>query len=256
MGRWPVVAAKKDKNAKAKAKINTIHSKLIALAAEKWADPNLNTSLADAIHTAKKEGVTADVIDRAIARGAGLDKDAKKVEEIFYEGYGPGGIAVIVRALSDNRNRTAPNIRHIFSAFGGNLGETGSVSNFMFDYVGKIIISRPENIDDFEEKIFETPAEDYEIENENITIWTATTDLLETKKLLETFGYEILESSFFYRAKNYTSVTDFEIALKLYKLFDEFDEDEDVEVVWNNADIDDALWAEVEKCVSERKFRT
>ena len=232
MGRWPVVAAKKDKNAKAKAKINTIHSKLIALAAEKWADPNLNTSLADAIHT------------------------AKKVEEIFYEGYGPGGIAVIVRALSDNRNRTAPNIRHIFSAFGGNLGETGSVSNFMFDYVGKIVISRPENIDDFEEKIFETPAEDYEIENENITIWTATTDLLETKKLLETFGYEILESSFFYRAKNYTSVTDFEIALKLYKLFDEFDEDEDVEVVWNNADIDDALWAEVEKFVSERKFRT
>ena len=78
MGRWPVVAAKKDKNAKAKAKINTIHSKLIALAAEKWADPNLNTSLADAIHTAKKEGVTADVIDRAIARGAGLIRMPKK----------------------------------------------------------------------------------------------------------------------------------------------------------------------------------
>lgn len=88
----------------------------------------------DAIHIAKKDGVTADVIDRAIARGAGLDKDAKKVEEIFYEGYAPGGVAIIVRTLTDNRNRTAPNIRHIFSAFGGNLGETGSVSSFLFDY--------------------------------------------------------------------------------------------------------------------------
>lgn len=196
------------------------------------------------------------MIDRAIARGAGLDKDAKKVEEIFYEGYAPGGIAVIVRALTDNRNRTAPNIRHIFSAFGGNLGETGSVSSFMFDFVGRIIIEKPDNLEVFEEKIFETSAEDYEIGDENITIWMATTDLIDTKKFLENEKYIIMESGFFYRAKNYTAVTDFDTALKLYKMFDEFDEDEDVEVVFNNADIDDALWAEVEKFVSEKKFRT
>lgn len=256
MWRWPVVAAKKDKNAKAKAKVNAIHSKLISIAAEKWADPSLNTSLADAIHTAKKEGVTSDVIERAIARGAGLDKDAKKVEEIFYEGYAPGGIAIIVRTLTDNRNRTAPNIRHIFSAFGGNLGETGSVSNFMFDFVGKIVIAKMENISDFEEKILETSAEDYEINNDNITIWTATTDMLETKKILENFGYEILENTFFYRAKNYTPITDFDNALKLYKMFDAFDEDEDTEIVYNNADIDDTLWTEVENYINERKFST
>ena len=256
MWRWPTVAAKKDKNAKTKAKINTMHAKLISIAAEKWPNPDLNTALADAIHTAKKDGVTTDVIDRAIARGAGLDKDAKKVEEIFYEGYAPGGVAIIVRALTDNRNRTVPNIRHIFSAFGGNLGETGSVSNFMFDYVGKIVIIKPENIDDFEEKILETSAEDYEILDENIIIYTATNEFLNTKKLLSDFGFEILEANFFYKAKNYTQITDFDTALKLYKMFDAFSEDEDSENFWNNADIDDALWTEVEVYIAERTFRT
>lgn len=256
MGRWPVVAAKKDKNAKVRAKINTMHAKLISLAAEKWSDPNLNTALTDAIHAAKKDGVTADVIDRAIARGAGLDKDAKKVEEIFYEGYATGGVAVIARALTDNRNRTAPNIRHIFSAFGGNLGETGSVSNFLFDYLGKIIITKPENTDTFEEYILETAAEDYEIEDTIITIWTDTKSLIDTKKALTDQGYEIEEAGFFYRAKNYTPITDFDTALKLYKMFDEFNEDEDVEVIWNNAHIEDDLWQEVESYVQERKFRT
>jgi transcriptional/translational regulatory protein YebC/TACO1 len=129
-----VVAGKKEANAKVKAKVNTLHAKLISIAAEKGADPSLNSTLADAIHSAKKDGVTADVIERAIKRGAGLDKDALKVEEVFYEGYGPGGVALIVRSLTDNRNRTAPNMRHIFSAFGGNLGETGTVSNFAFDF--------------------------------------------------------------------------------------------------------------------------
>lgn len=256
MWRWPTVAAKKDKNAKAKAKVNTMHAKLISIAAEKWGNPDLNTSLADAIHTAKKDGVTADVIDRAIARGAWLDKDAKKVEEIFYEGYAPGGVAVILRALTDNRNRTAPNIRHIFSAFGWNLGETGSVSNFMFDYTGKITIIKPENINEFEEKILETSAEDYEITEENVVIWTTTNELLNTKKNLINFGYEVTEATFFYRAKNYTQITDFDTALKLYKMFDAFSEDEDTENIWNNADIDDTLWQEVEKFIAEKTFKT
>lgn len=256
MWRWPTVAAKKDKNAKAKAKINTMHAKLISIAAEKWSNPDLNTSLSDAIHSAKKDGVTSDVIDRAIARGAWLDKDSKKVEEIFYEWYASWGVAVIVRALTDNRNRTAPSIRHIFSAFGGNLWETGSVSSFMFDYVGKIVIQKVDNIDSFEEKIFDTPAEDYEILDNNIIVWTTTNNLIETKKLLIDFGYEILESSFFYKAKNYTEITDFDTALKLYKMFEAFNEDEDVEVVYNNADISDSLWKEVETYVNEKTFRT
>lgn len=101
-----------------------MHSKLISLAARGGANPLENPSLYTAIEKAKKDSVPRDVIDKAIRRGAGLDKDAATIEEIFYEGYGAGGVAVIVRALTDNRNRTASNIRSYFSKNGGNLGET------------------------------------------------------------------------------------------------------------------------------------
>lgn len=239
-----------------KAKVFSLHSKLIAIAAERGADPSQNNALADAIHTAKKDGVTADVIDRAIKRGAGLDKDGIKVEEIFYEGYAPGGVAIIVRALTDNRNRTAPSIRHIFSAFGGNMGETGSVSNFMFEYKGQISLRKPDDIDAFELAILDTDAEDYHIENDTIEIVTDRTSLAGVKKSLLDAGYEILSANVGYKAKNFIEVTDFDNALKIYKMLDEFGEDEDVEVVWNNADISDALWQEVVTFVESKKFRT
>ena len=256
MWRWPTVAAQKDKNAKAKAKVFTIHAKLIALAAEKWADINLNTTLADAIHTAKKDGVTADVIDRAIKRGAGLDKESVKIEEIFYEGYAPGGVAVIVRALTDNRNRTAPNMRHIFSAFGGNMGETGSVSNFAFDYVGLITIEMPTDMEEFEMTILDTDAQDYGEEDWQMVIKTDKHSFLNVKTALEKAWYTITSSTLGYSAKNYIEVTDFDNAFRIYKMLEEFDADEDVENVWNTADISDAIWTEVETFVESKKFRT
>lgn len=256
MWRGPTVQAQKDKNAKAKAKVNTLHAKLITLAAEKGSDPSLNTALADAIHTAKKDGVTSDVIDRAVKRGAGLDKDAAKLEEILYEGFAPGGVGIVVRSLTDNRNRTAPNMRHIFSAFGGNLGETGTVSNFAFDYRGVIVITGFESPEDLEMTIMETAAEDYVFEDGVARVMTDKTHFIETRTTLEQAWYHIEKASFEYIAKNYIEVTDFDNALKIYKMLDEFGEDEDVEVVWNNADISDSLWSEVEAFVESRKFRT
>lgn len=256
MWRWPTVAGQKEASAKAKAKVYSLHSKLIAIAAERGADPSQNNTLADAIHTAKKDGVTADVIDRAIKRGAGLDKDSVKVEEIFYEGYAPGGVAVIVRALTDNRNRTAPSIRHIFSAFGGNMGETGSVSNFLFDYKGQITIAKPADIDAFELAILDTEAEDYSIGESDISIVTDRTAFLSVKKALADAGYEVLSGGIGYVAKNFIEVTDLDTALKIYKMLEAFNDDEDVETVWNNADISDALWKEVEEFVAARAFRT
>ena len=256
MWRWPTVAAQKDKNAKTKSKVFTIHAKLISLAAEKWADVGLNSSLADAIHSAKKDWVTADVIDRAVKRGAWLDKEAGKIEEIYYEGYAPGGVAVIVRALTDNRNRTAPNMRHIFSAFGGNMGESGSVSNFAFDYVGLITIEMPTDMDAFEMAILDTDALDYTEESGDIVIKTDKTAYISVKSAIEQAGYTIKSSTLGYSAKNYTEVTDFDNALKIYKMLEEFWDDEDVENVWNTADISDTLWEEVVKFVESRKFRT
>lgn len=256
MWRGPTVAWQKEASAKAKSKIYNIHSKLITIAAERGADPTINGALADAIHSAKKDGVTADVIDRAIKRGAGLDKDSSKVEEVFYEGYAPGGVAVIVRALTDNRNRTAPSIRHIFSAFGWNLGETGSVSNFAFEYRGEIRIQKPDNMDDFEMMILETNTIDYIEENGEISIITAREDYASIKNTIEKWGYTILSANLGYRAKNYTEVTDMDQALKIYKMLEEFGNDEDVETVWNTADISDELWKKVTEFAESKRFRT
>ncbi len=255
MWRWPTVAGQKEAGAKAKGKIYGMHSKLIAIAAEKGADISINGALSDAITSAKRAWVTSDVIERAVKRGAWLDKESARVEEIFYEGYAPGWVAIIVRALTDNRNRTAPSIRHIFSAYGGNMGESGSVSNFAFEYKWHIIVEEPTSREELELAIMETPAEDYEM-NEVITIYTKREDLIETKNMLVKSGYTIVESGMGYNVKNFAQVTDFDHALKLYSMLEAFDEDEDVETVWNTADISEQLWKEVEEHVTARRFRT
>ena len=256
MWRWPTVAATKEKWDKAKAKIYNIHSKLITIAAEKWADPSINGALHDAIYAAKRDGVTSDVIDRAIRRWAGLDKDTSKVEEIYYEWYAPGGVAIIVRALTDNRNRTAPSIRHIFSWYGGSLGETGSVSNFAFDYGGEIHIATPDDMDTFEMMILDTDATDYSIVGDEIIVLTTRENYMSTRKSIETAPYPIISSTLGYRAKNYTEITEIDKALQIYKMLEEFAADEDVETVWNTADISDALWKETIEFAEKRKFRT
>jgi YebC/PmpR family DNA-binding regulatory protein len=128
------MANKKAASALQKGKIYGMHSKLISLAAKGGPNPLENPTLFTAIEKAKKDSVPKDVIDKAIRRGAGLDKDAAAIEDIIYEGTGAGGIAIIVRALTDNRNRTASSFRSYFSKNGGNLGETGSLSNHMFKY--------------------------------------------------------------------------------------------------------------------------
>lgn len=256
MWRWPTVAGQKEASAKAKSKIYNIHSKLITLAAEKGSDPSINAALTDAIYSAKRDGVTSDVIERAVKRWAGIDKDSSKVEEIFYEGYAPGGVAIIVRALTDNRNRTAPSMRHIFSAFGGSLGESGSVSNFAFEYRGEIRIQKPSDMDAFEMTILETNATDYSEESDEIIIVTTREDFMGIKWILEKAGFIVNSATLGYRAKNYTEVTEMEPALKIYKMLEEFAADEDVETVWNTADISDELWKEVTNFVESKKFRT
>ncbi len=256
MWRWPTVQAQKEAGAKIKSKVNAIHAKLIALAAERGADPKKNNALAEAITDAKKAGVTIDVIERAIKRGAWLDESEKKVEEVFYEGYLSGGVAIIVRALTDNRNRTAPSMRHIFSAYGGNLGETGSVSNYLYDYKGRLILSTPVDFESFELALLDTEAEDYERIEELTTIWTDRTSLASVKKSLEGSGYTFESGSFAYIPKNYSEVTDFDTALKVYSFLEACGEDEDIEAVWNNAEISDALWEKCREKVEASRFRT
>lgn len=257
MGRGPVIQQKKEAAANERGKVYGIHSKLIALAAQGGTDEALNPALANAIASAKKASVPTDIIERAIRRGSGQDKDASAVEAILYEGYGPGGVGLIVRALTDNRNRTAPNMRHIFSAFGGSLGETGSVSNFLFSYHGVIEVDISAlGVIWFEGMILETDAEDYTIEWEYATVLTDRSALHTTSERLSHEGCIIRSASLEYKANTYVKVTDFDKALKIYKMLEAFEEDEDVEKVWNNADVSDALWQEVETFIESKKFRT
>ena len=165
-------------------------------------------------------------------------------------------MAIIVRALTDNRNRTAPSMRHTFSGYGGSLGETGSVSNFAFDYGGEIHIATPEDMDAFEMKILDTDATDYSVVDGEMVILTARESYTSVRKAIETAGYPIMSSTLGYRAKNYTEITEMDKALQIYKMLEEFEANEDVETVWNTADISDTLWQEVIEFAEKRKFRT
>ncbi|HRI36115.1 MAG TPA: YebC/PmpR family DNA-binding transcriptional regulator [bacterium] len=128
--KWHNIKARKGAQDKIRGKTFTIHAKLIALAAQRGGDPDKNPTLAEAIFNAKKANVPADNIDRAVKKGTGEDKNAETILELYYEGYAPGGVGVIVRTLTDNKNRTASNMRHAFSKYGGNLAETGAVSSY------------------------------------------------------------------------------------------------------------------------------
>ncbi len=178
------------------------------------------------------------------------------MEEIYYEGYLSGGVAIVIRALTDNRNRTAPSMRHIFGAYGGNLGETGSVSNYLYEYKGQIILKTPEEKEKLEFALLDTEAEDYLMLPENTTVTTDRTTLISVRKSLESAGYVIESAGFAYIPKNYSEVTDFDTALKVYSFLEACEEDEDIEAVWNNADISDELWEKCREKVEASRFRT
>lgn len=256
MGRWPVIAAKKSQSNAAKQKVFTIHAKLIALAAQKWGDPDKNPHLYDAIEKARKDNVPNDNIARAIKKGTWEDKSAAQIDTIVYEGYGPGWVAVIVTTLTDNKNRTAPNIRHIFSKYGWNLGEPGSVS-FVFEKKWLLAISLENHTkESLEEMVFETSAEDFFEEDGMFKIVTALEDFVEVKKFFagKNISFEFADLDFI--PSNIVDVDDFEKALKLTKMLEAFGEDEDVEKVSVNMNIAPKLQQEVYDFIEKNTFRT
>lgn len=256
MGRGPVVEKKKSASNAAKQKVFSLHAKLISLAAQKWGDPEKNPHLADAIEKARADNVPNDNIERAIKKGTGEDKDAAQIMQIDYEWYGVGGVAVIVSCVTDNKNRTAPNMRHIFSKYGGNMGEPGSVA-FIFDKRGVIEIDLEKYTQEqIEELVYETSVLDFVVEWNVARVICEVNDLNEVKNFfvsknisLASFGIEFLPNTF-------AEVTEFEKALKLTKMFEAFHEDEDVEKVTLNMIIDDVLQQEVYEFIEKNTFRT
>lgn len=256
MGRGPVVQARKEAVNSVKGKIFWLHAKLIALAAQKWGDPDENAALAAAIYKAKKEGVPNDNIDRAVKKGTGEDKGAAELVEIVYEGYAPGGVALMVSVITDNKNRTVSNIRHIFSKYGGNLGESGVVS-WMFHKKGVLFIDPSQHsYESIEELVFETNAEDIYLEAWYIKIVTSLDDFHDVEIFFRDKNIHLYESKIDYIPDTDTEITEFEKALKFTKMMEAFDEDEDVSFVSSNEIISEALQQEVNEFIEKNTFRT
>ena len=230
--KWNNIKRKKEKTDAQKAKIFTKVGRELAVAAkEGGADPSSNFKLRDAIAKAKANNVPNDNIERIIKKAMGAD--ANEYEEITYEGYGPSGVAVIVETLTDNRNRTAGNIRHYFSKYGGNLGSTGCVS-FMFKERGIIVIdSETADKSALEEDAIESGALDMVNDGDCFIVYTDKEDYENVYDYLRNKNYSFVSSEIGMVPDNYVTLSE-EDSEKVNVLIDILDEDEDVQNVWHN----------------------
>ena len=215
-------------------------SREITVAAKMGApDPDMNPRLRAAVNAARAQSMPKDNIQRAIDKAAGNDGD--NYEEIRYEGYGPGGVSLIVEALTDNRNRTATNVRTAFSKNGGNLGTSGSVSHG-FDRLGMISYGAGAgDADTVFEAALDAGADDVESSEDGHDIWTSVDSLHEVAKALEGKLGEAEGVKLAWRPTLKSEVADESVAQTLFKLIDTLDDDDDVQTVWGNYEIPDAV---------------
>ena len=237
--KWANIQHRKGRQDAARSKLFSKLSREITVAAKMGdPDPEKNPRLRLAVKEAKSNSVPKDVIERAIKKSMAGEGD--EYEEIRYEGYGPNGVAVIVEAMTDNRNRTASNVRSIFSKHGGNLGETGSVG-FMFERKGEILY-RPEagDADTIMMAAIEAGAEDVESISEGHTIWCSDLDLNDVASSLETELGESEATKLIWKPTTTTEL-DLHAMQKLLKLVDSLEDDDDVQRVTTNFEASDEV---------------
>ncbi len=231
--KWANIKNKKGKTDAARGKIFTKMAKYIAVASrEGGPDPEMNAKLRDAIAKAKAQNMPNDNIDRAIKKGAG-ELTGANYEEITYEGYGPGGVAVIVNALTDNKNRTAADVRHAFDKNGGNLGTNGCVS-FLFTKNGKILLE-DESLDEDEVMMtaLDAGAEDVEPVEGGFEITTAPEDFAAVMDALNAAGITPASGEVAMIPSTQTSLSDEDVK-RMEKMLEMFDDNDDVQEVWHN----------------------
>lgn len=240
--KWSTI---KHKKGRADAKRGKIFTKIIreitVSAREGGGDPDSNPRLRAAVAAAKAANMPADNIKRAIDRGTG-DLDGIVYEEMSFEGYGPGGVAVMLELLTDNRNRTTPEIRHLFSRFGGNLGENGCVA-WLFTRKGLILIPRSSDLeeDTIMELALEAGAEDLDTDDADyFRIYTNPEELHQVKDRIEARGVEV-EAAQLEMEPSSTTRLEGKQAQQMIRLMDAFEDHDDVQNVWANFDIDDDL---------------
>ena len=231
----------KHKKGAADAKRGKLFSKLsraiIVAAKEGGGDPAGNLALQNAIEKAKSYSMPKDNIDRAIAKGSGADADASAFEVVVYEGYGPSGVAVIVEALTDNRNRTASDVRHTFAKNDGNLGGSGAVS-WLFERRGIVIVDA-EGVDEDELTLAaaEGGAEDVELDGSSYQVTCAPEQLAAVREAVEAAGFSVDAAELTMVPKTTVEVADENEAKKILRLIDQLEDNDDVQDVYANFDI-------------------
>lgn len=234
--KWSTIKRKKGANDAQRAKIFTKIAREIIVAVKAGGpDPDNNSSLKDAIAKGRAANMPNDNITRTIKKASG-STDGDNYENITYEGYGPNGVAVIVEALSDNRNRTAADVRHYFDKFGGNMGQTGCVS-FMFDRKGVILIDG-EDVDEDEITMdaLEAGAEDIEINEDCIEVTTAPEDFHAVRDALEA-KYTISEAEISMLPQTTVELTDEAQIQQMSRLLDSLEDNDDVQNIYHNWDM-------------------
>ncbi len=236
--KFAKIKHKKEKNDAARGKIFTIIGREIAVAVkEGGADPNNNSKLRDVIAKAKANNMPNDTIERGIKKAAG-DANSVNYVSITYEGYGPNGTAIIVDALTDNKNRTASNVRNAFTKGGGNVGTTGCVS-FMFDQKGQIIVAKEDcdmDADDLMMIALDAGAEDFADEEDSYEILTAPDDFSAVREALENEKIIMASAEVTMVPQTYVELTNEEDIKKMNRILDLLDEDDDVQAVYHNWD--------------------
>ena len=236
--KWANIKRKKEATDSKKANIFSKLGKEITVAVKMGgsADPNINRKLKDVIAKAKAQNMPNDNINRCIQKAAG-DSSSDNYEEMVYEGFGPCGTAVIVEALTDNKNRTAADLRSIFSKSGGSLGQTGSVG-YMFDKKGYILIEKSSDIDEdtLMLEVLDLGAEDFVSEEEYIEIFNPPEDFSNIREEVEKKELKILEADIRQIANLKKELTDEEME-KLQNFLDKLDDNDDVQNVWHNVDM-------------------
>ena len=234
--KWSTIKQKKGKNDAARAKVFTKIGRelMVAIRDGGSADPNVNSKLRDCIAKAKAANVPNDNIERAIKKAQG--GEGANYESVTYEGYGPCGVAIIVEALTDNRNRTAGDVRHYFDKFGGNLGTPGCVG-FLFEEKGVLVIDREDlekDEDTVMEDALEAGAADFEADDDIFTVYTEPDDLSAIRDDLAAKGYEFASAEVEQVPSTYTKIDDPDKQILMQKMLDAFDDNDDIQNVWHN----------------------
>ncbi len=236
--KWSTIKKKKEKTDGARAKVFTKIGRELAVAVREGgsADPTANSKLKDCIAKAKANNVPNDNIERIIKKAAG-DGDANNYENCTYEGYGPSGVAVIVEALTDNRNRTAADVRHYFDKYGGNLGTSGCVS-FMFSRKGVILIESEGLVEDeVMEAALESGASDFVADDGIFEVYTEAEDFADVRDELENRGYEFVSAEVEMVPDTYAKIEGDDLIAKMNKLLELLEDNDDVQNVWHNWDM-------------------